>query len=135
MRKELLTVGEIAKRLNRPRHQITYLIEKLGIEPAQRAGVLRLFADQHVAEIGRELEVRGEAAKIETRREWVNRGDPTGEGWGSGARFPPARPGVPFPFRSMLGRFGWPLCPQNAPESGLNATRDRNSLPRLRLTG
>jgi len=42
----VLTIGEIARRLNAPLHRIEYLIRARGIEPVQRAGILRIFSEE-----------------------------------------------------------------------------------------
>jgi hypothetical protein len=40
----LLTVGALARELGEPLHRVKYCIDAYGIEPTQRAGVLRLFS-------------------------------------------------------------------------------------------
>ena len=40
-----LTIGEIARRLGWPNHAVEYLIRSRRIEPAFRAGNLRVFPD------------------------------------------------------------------------------------------
>ena len=63
--KKLLTVGEIAKRLDCPIHKILYLIETRQIKPIQRAGCLRIFNDEVLeilrAELQRKSTVQAEA--------------------------------------------------------------------------
>lgn len=41
---ELLTVGDIARRIGVPRARIDYALDKGGIRERGRAGILRLFA-------------------------------------------------------------------------------------------
>jgi len=40
---ELKTVGEIAAALGKPKHVITYAIDRHGIRETRRAGIARLF--------------------------------------------------------------------------------------------
>jgi len=40
-----LTTGEISKRLGWPIHRVDYMLRSRGIMPIQRAGNLRVFAD------------------------------------------------------------------------------------------
>ena len=46
---QFLTTGEIAKQLVVDRDAVSYAIRKLGIEPVQRAGQVRLF-NSNIAE-------------------------------------------------------------------------------------
>ena len=58
MPKELtnaLTVGEIARRLDRPIHRIEYLIRSRNIQPIQRAGNLRVFSEKDLELIAGEI--------------------------------------------------------------------------------
>ena len=48
---KLLTVGDLAKVLRRSNHQVTYAIARSGIEPVQRAGVIRLFHPAQVNDV------------------------------------------------------------------------------------
>lgn len=41
---ELLTVGDVARRIGESRARVDYAIEKAGIRERARAGILRLFA-------------------------------------------------------------------------------------------
>lgn len=41
----LLTVGELAKRLDVPIHRVEYLIRSRNLQPAQRAGNNRVFTE------------------------------------------------------------------------------------------
>lgn len=52
----LKTIGDIAKALGIPKHRVTYAVDKAGVEPVARAGILRLFGDTEVARIQRALE-------------------------------------------------------------------------------
>jgi hypothetical protein len=49
------TVGEIARRLAEPLHRIEYVIRSRSIQPASRAGNVRIFAEADVAFIADEL--------------------------------------------------------------------------------
>ena len=51
----LLTVGEIARRLNEPLHRIEYVIRSRSISAVGRAGVARVFTEADVSHIGSEL--------------------------------------------------------------------------------
>jgi len=51
----LLTVGQIADRLDVSVHRIGYVVNSRGIEPIGRAGVLRVFDDAAVQRIASEL--------------------------------------------------------------------------------
>ena len=57
--KKSLTVGEIAKRLDCPIHKVEYLISSRNINPVERAGNLRIFAND-VVEILRDEIKQGE---------------------------------------------------------------------------
>lgn len=48
---QLLTVGEIAIRLGQPVHRVDYAIRSRGIRPAARAGRLRVFSTEAIAQI------------------------------------------------------------------------------------
>ena len=52
---QALTVGMIAERLGCPVHKIQYILKARRISPSQRVGPLRLFDEEHVAQIGEEL--------------------------------------------------------------------------------
>ena len=62
---QLNTVGAIARALNVTPHQVTYVIRSRGLEPADRAGNLRVFSDQQVEQITTEIR------KIQKQREGV----------------------------------------------------------------
>jgi hypothetical protein len=49
------TVGEIAKRLAEPLHRVEYVIRSRCIQPATRAGNVRIFTEPDVALIAHEL--------------------------------------------------------------------------------
>lgn len=47
----LLTVGEIAARLGQPIHRVSYAIKSRGIRPAAKAGQLRVFSTECIAQV------------------------------------------------------------------------------------
>lgn len=49
------TVGEIARRLGESLHRIEYVIRSRNIQPASRAGHVRIFAEADVSQIADEL--------------------------------------------------------------------------------
>src|SRR5262245_23054546 len=49
------TTGAIARRLGEPLHRVAYVIRSRNIQPARRAGCLRLFSEDQVAHIAAEL--------------------------------------------------------------------------------
>jgi len=51
----LLTVGEIARRLNQPVHRVEYLIRTRRRRPVARAGNLRVFTEEDIEWIAAEL--------------------------------------------------------------------------------
>lgn len=53
--KAMPTVGEIARRLNRPIHRVEYVIKSRDIKPAATAGNARVFSEADVAHIESEL--------------------------------------------------------------------------------
>ena len=57
------TIGEIARRTGYPVHKVTYVIRTRGLEPAERAGNLRVFSESDVQFIGSELR-RIEAERV-----------------------------------------------------------------------
>jgi hypothetical protein len=61
------TVGEIARRTNRPIHKIEYVIRSRGIKPARIAGNCRIFAEEDVQRIAKELDAI-DAARQESAR-------------------------------------------------------------------
>ena len=52
---ELLTVTEIARRLDVAPHAVTYVVKTRGIEPARWVGHARLFDEAAVGRIASEL--------------------------------------------------------------------------------
>ncbi len=45
---ELMTIGDIARKLGIPRARLEYAVEKAGIQERGRAGILRLFSPDQV---------------------------------------------------------------------------------------
>lgn len=68
------TVGEIARRLGESLHRIEYVIRSRNIQPAGRAGHVRIFAEADVAHIADELR------HIDARQEPVTGADPAAGG-------------------------------------------------------
>lgn len=63
---DLLTVGDVAKKLGLPRSRVDYAIEKAGIRERHRAGILRLFSVDQLPIIEAALAtVRSRGQKIE----------------------------------------------------------------------
>lgn len=56
----LLTVGELARKLQQPAHRIDYIIKTRHIEPVGRAGGYRVFDDAACERIQAELAARRE---------------------------------------------------------------------------
>lgn len=48
---ELLTLTEIARRLNEVPHRVRYAIERYPVQPVQRAGIIRLFSEDQLPQI------------------------------------------------------------------------------------
>ncbi len=64
---ELLTVGDIARRIGVPRAQVDYALDKGGIRERTRAGILRLFSPDQIPVIKAALAtVRSRRRKTET---------------------------------------------------------------------
>ncbi len=59
---ELLTVGDIARRIGVPRAQVDYALDKAGIRERTRAGILRLFSSDQLPVI------RAALATVRSRR-------------------------------------------------------------------
>ena len=53
--KRLTTIGEVARRLNRPQHRVEYVVRARRLQPAKRAGNARVFSDADVQYIESEL--------------------------------------------------------------------------------
>jgi len=47
----LLTIGDISNRIGIPQHRVAYAIKRYGVEPAQRAGMTRLWTEDCVERI------------------------------------------------------------------------------------
>ncbi len=63
---ELLTVGDIARRIGVPRARVDYALDKAGIRERARAGILRLFSPDQLPVIEAALAtVRSRRRKIE----------------------------------------------------------------------
>lgn len=61
------TVGEIARRLGESLHRVEYVIRSRNIQPASRAGHVRIFAEADVAHIAdelRQIDARQEPASV-----------------------------------------------------------------------
>ena len=48
---DLLTSGEVARRLGVPQARLNYALERSGIQEQHRAGILRLYSQEQVPEI------------------------------------------------------------------------------------
>ena len=67
---ELLTVGDVARRLGEPRARVDYAIEKAGIRERTRAGILRMFTTEQLPVIKAALAaVRSRTEPPEVRAE------------------------------------------------------------------
>jgi hypothetical protein len=53
-----LTVGEMARRLDQPVHRITYIVRSRNIQPASRAGALRVFTEADLAVVAEALGIQ-----------------------------------------------------------------------------
>lgn len=62
--KKLLSLGDIAKRLNVPFHRVRYAVEAVDMQPVQRIGIVRLWSEGQVPQI--------KAALKHPRRDWGN---------------------------------------------------------------
>jgi hypothetical protein len=51
----LLTIGEIARRLDQPIHRVEYVLRSRNVAPAGLAGNARVFAESDVAFLAAEL--------------------------------------------------------------------------------
>ena len=52
---DLMTLGQIAKRLNVPNHQVKYAIERYRIPPTSRVGIIRVWDTDGFERIKRAL--------------------------------------------------------------------------------
>ena len=64
----LLTIRDVARACGVRVHQAKYAVAEYGIEPRQRAGIIRLWSEQDLPHI------RSALARISARREEVARG-------------------------------------------------------------
>ena len=63
---DLLTVGDVARRLGVPRARIDYALDKSGIRERSRAGILRLFGEEQLPVIEAALKtVRSRRSPLE----------------------------------------------------------------------
>jgi hypothetical protein len=51
MADELITIGQIADRLEEPPSRVAYIIAKHRMKPVRRVGIIRLFSEQQVQAI------------------------------------------------------------------------------------
>lgn len=51
----LLTLGDIARRLNASSHRVKYAIEQYHIAPRMRAGIIRLWLEEDIARVASAL--------------------------------------------------------------------------------
>ena len=59
---DLLTLGQIARRLGVPAHRLKYAIEEYRIDPVRRIGVLRVWSEDDISRMVSALR------RIESRR-------------------------------------------------------------------
>lgn len=59
----MLTVGEIARRIEQPLHRVEYVVRARGIEPDGWAGNLRVFSESALERIASELAQSERAAE------------------------------------------------------------------------
>jgi hypothetical protein len=64
----LLTVGEIARRLDRPMHRIEYLLRSRHVKPSGRAGNALVYGESDVTFIAAELQRMDAERSSEVRR-------------------------------------------------------------------
>ena len=63
--KNLLTIGDIARRFGVARHRLSYAVEKANIGHRGRAGILRLYGEDQVAVMQAALDtVRPQAVRV-----------------------------------------------------------------------
>ncbi len=58
LNRPLWTIGQIAAATGQPIHRIRYLIDRLELQPAMRAGTYRMFDAASVQELLRRIEKR-----------------------------------------------------------------------------
>ncbi len=51
MTHELLTIGQIAEKLQEPPARVAYVVSKHRLKPQQRVGIIRLFGEEQVEAI------------------------------------------------------------------------------------
>ena len=54
--RKLFTLGDVSRLLNAPQHVVEYAIRTYEIEPAQRAGIIRLWGQDGVERIARAMQ-------------------------------------------------------------------------------
>ena len=62
MENGLLTVGQIADRLEEPPSRIAYIVSKCRLKPVSRVGIIRLFDETQLSAIQKEcrdIQIRG----------------------------------------------------------------------------
>lgn len=55
MSSELVTIGQIADKLQEPPARIAYIISKYRLKPVERVGIIRRFSEQQVEAIRQAL--------------------------------------------------------------------------------
>ncbi len=73
----LPTVGEIARRLGESLHRIEYVIRSRNIQPASRAGHVRIFAEADVVHIADELRLIDARQEDEDAAALAGEGEPS----------------------------------------------------------
>ena len=61
---EIMTLGQIARKLGVPDHRIKYVVDRHRIEPRRRVGILRVWDEDAVSRI--------EAALEQQRQKYIN---------------------------------------------------------------
>ena len=59
MTTQLLTIGEIARRLKQPVHRVRYIVESRNIEAAGRVGNTRVYLENTVQQIANHMQRPG----------------------------------------------------------------------------
>lgn len=65
MAANLMTVGDVAREIGEPRPRVQYAIEKIGLTPRCRAGILRLFSRDQIPAIVAALGTIRQANRVE----------------------------------------------------------------------